>query len=113
MARGIITPMEKKDAQAILAANLNRLIDHETPPGGTRSVRAWAKARGLNVKLIDRLSKGENAAGIDKLTEIADACGLQPWHLLLEELQPDTTPDAPITADERKMLERLRKLLDK
>ena len=104
--------MATLDLRDILAANLRRLIDADLRDGEKMSVRAWALGRKLDVRMIDRLVKGENAVTLDKLAEIAEACGLKPWHLLLPDLAPGTIPDSPITEDERKMLGRLRKLLD-
>src|SRR5574343_1160059 len=34
--------------------------------------------------------------------------GLEPWHLLLPDLEPGTNPAPPITQAERKLLSRLR-----
>jgi len=50
---------------------------------------------------------------LDKLAEIAAACGLQTWQLLIEDLDPNAPPSMPITPDERQMLAKLRRLLDK
>jgi len=77
------------------------------------SLRAWSLARGLDVRLIDRLSKGENAVTLDKIDDIAKACGLKPWQLLLEDLDHKAPADAPISLADRELLDRLRKLLDK
>jgi transcriptional regulator with XRE-family HTH domain len=93
--------------RAILASNLRRMIDAEE-----LSVRAWALKRELDVKMIDRLTKGEHAITLDKLEEIAQAVGLKPWMLLIEDLDPENPPDAPISDEDRKMLMRLRRLLD-
>lgn len=76
------------------------------------SVRAWAQDRGLNVRMIDRLTKGEHAVTLDKLELIADAVGLKPWMLLLPDLDGDNPPDAPISEADRAMLAKLRRLLD-
>lgn len=95
----------------ILAANLRRLIDADARHGERLSVRAWAQGKGLNVRLIDRLTKGQHAVTLDKLEEIASACGLQAWQLLLEDFDPAAPPDTPITDEERRMLNRLRRLL--
>ena len=103
--------MDPISTRAILAANLNRMIDKATVGGSKRSVRGWALGRGLDVKLIDRLSKGEHAVTLDQLEKIAEACGLKPWHLLIEDLEPSQPPDAPITEEERRLLTRLRRLL--
>jgi transcriptional regulator with XRE-family HTH domain len=93
--------------RAILASNLRRMIDAEE-----LSVRAWALKRELDVKMIDRLTKGEHAVTLDKLEEIAQAVGLKPWMLLIEDLDPENPPDAPISDEDRRMLLRLRRLLD-
>lgn len=92
--------------RAILAANLRRMID-----SAEMSVRAWATARGLDVKMIDRLTKGQHAVTLDKLDEIASAVGLKPWMLLIEDLDPSNPPDAPISEEDRAMLVKLRRLL--
>ena len=105
MSEGRPTPRQ------ILAQNLSRLIKSDLSPGERYSVRAWAMSKGLDVRLIDRLTKGQHAVTLDKLDEIAEACGLQPWHLLLEDVDPKQQPDAPISADERALLVKLRRLL--
>jgi len=109
---GNIVRMSTSTLRAILAANLKRLIDYEAQRLNIEpTVNAWALRRELNVRLIDRLTKAENAVTLDKLQEIADACGLQPWQLLLEDFDPAQPADAPITEQERSLLKRLKKLL--
>lgn len=102
-----VTAEHDKTSRNIVATNLRRMIDAEGS-----SIRAWAMARGLDVRLIDRLAKGQHAVTIDKLGEVAHAIGCQPWQLLLPDFDPKNPPDAPISAEERQMLARLRKLLD-
>ena len=104
--------MDEFVSRAILAKNLRRMIDHGLPPGERGSVRAWALGKGLDVRLIDRLTKGQHAVTLDNIERIANACGLKPWQLLVEDLDPYSLPDAPITDDERKLLRRLRTILD-
>lgn len=98
--------------RAILASNLRRRIDADAKPGERTSIRAWALGKGLDVRMIDRLVKGQHAVTIDSLERIAEALGLEAWHLLLEDLPTSSVPDAPITDTERQMLRRLRRLLD-
>lgn len=62
--------------------------------------------------MIDRLVKGQHAVTLDNLERIAAACGLEPWHLLLEDLPPGQTPEAPLTEADRLLLRRLRRLMD-
>lgn len=104
--------MGETTSRDILAANLRGMIERETPAGEKPSVRAWALGKGLDVRLIDRLTKGQHAVTLDNLERIAEACGLKPWHLLLEDLDPKAPPDAPITEQDRALLRKLRKLLD-
>jgi hypothetical protein len=103
--------MAESLSRAILAANLRRLIERATPPGERVSVRAWALGKGLDVRMIDRLVKGQHAVTLDSLEKIADACGLKAWHLLLEDFDPAGPPDAPITSEDRALLTKLRRLL--
>lgn len=60
-------PLTPRD---ILARNVRKLIDNDR-----QSVRAWALARGLDVRLIDRITKASHAVTIDKIDEVAEACG--------------------------------------
>ncbi len=103
--------MGDSPSRDILARNIRKLIDSATPEGQKPSVRAWALGKGLDVRLIDRMVKGQHAVTLDKIEEVASACGLKAWHLLLEEFEPGARPDAPITEEERAMLRRLRRLL--
>lgn len=98
--------MTDQPSRRILAANLRRMIDTEE-----LSVRAWAQARELDVRLIDRLTKGEHAVTLDKLEEVAAACGLEPWMLLIPELDAGNPPDVPISESDRAMISKLRRLL--
>lgn len=94
----------------ILARNIKRLIEHDLPEGEKFRVRGWALRKGLDVKLVERMMKNHNAVTLGKLQEVADACGCQPWHLLLDTFEPGQSPDAPLSADDRAMLARLRKM---
>jgi hypothetical protein len=99
------------NTRAILASNLRRMIERATPAGERVSVRAWALGKDLDVRMIDRLVKGQHAVTLDSLEKIASACGLQPWHLLVEDMDPSATPEPPITPEDRAMLTKLRRLL--
>lgn len=103
--------MALKTPRHILADNLKRMIERAAAPGDRPSARAWAMSKRLDVRLIDRLVKADNAVTLDKLAEIAEACGLQPWQLLIEDFDPTDPPSMPITDEERLMLKKLRRLL--
>jgi hypothetical protein len=103
--------MSTSDLRSVLAANLNRMIDLDTPAGAKRSVRAWAMSKGVDVRLIDRLTKGQHAVTLDTLDTLATDLGLKPWQLLLPDLDPQAPADAPMSQDDRDMLRKLRRLL--
>ena len=100
------------NSREILAFNVRRLIDASTPSGARPSVRAWALGKGLNVRMIDRFVKGQHAITLDKLEEIAAACGVKSWQLLLEDFDPVKPPLPPVSEDDLLVLRRLRRLLD-
>jgi hypothetical protein len=106
--------VENTDPRAVLADNLKRLIEAESR-GRDRplSIRAWAMSKNLDVRMIDRLTKRQHAITLDNLEKIATACGLQPWHLLVPGLDPNSPPDAKFTAEDRATLAKLRSLLSK
>ncbi len=105
--------MSDTSIRDILARNLQRLREHESPTGELLSVRAWAMARELDVRLIDRLLKGDNAVKLDTLDEVARALGLHAWQLLLDDFDPEHPQTMPITESERKTLADLRRLLNR
>lgn len=110
--RGNMGSVKSDTARGVLAANLRRLIERDTPRGERVSVRAWATGKGLDVRMIDRLTKGQHAVTLDKLQEIAEACGLQAWQLLVDDFDPASPPDSPISDEDRALLRRLRRMLE-
>lgn len=103
--------MDTDKSRGTLAANLTKLMEKDTPKGAKVSIRAWALGKGLDVRLITRLAKSQNAVTLDTLDQIAAACGLKTWQLLLEDFDPSDPADAPMTEEERKLLRRLRSIL--
>lgn len=98
--------MSTKQSRAILAANIQRIIDKD---GSTN--RGWALSKGLDVKLIERMTKGKHSFTLDKIEEVAAACGLEAWHLLLPDLEPGQRIEPPLTEADRELLQRLKHLL--
>ncbi len=105
--------MQHPDPRDVLAANVLAMIEAESRKGYRPSIRAWALSKGLKVRMIDRLVKKEHAITLDTLDEVAKACGLQPWQLLVPDMNPTSPPDAEFTAEDRAMLDKLRALLSK
>jgi hypothetical protein len=78
-------PLERaRHPRDVLADNLNRMIDRDLQPGAKRSVRAWALSKGLDVRMVDRVSKASHGISLDTLHAISLAVGIEPWRLLLE-----------------------------
>lgn len=98
-----MSPVTPRD---ILAANVRKMIDKDG-----LSVRAWAMARGLDVRMIDRITKASHAVTLEKIDELASACGVPAWQLLLPDFEPGTRMEAPVTQADRELLNRLRNLL--
>lgn len=96
--------------RGILGANIWTMI-REASDAAKPSVRAWALSKGLDVRMIDRLVKGEHAVTLDKIEEIATACGLQAWHLLIPDLDYKNPPSAKVTDEDLQLLARLRHLI--
>ncbi len=94
-----------------LARNLRKKIEHDLGAGSKFSVRAWALGKDLDVRLIDRLIKGQHAVTLDNIDKVAKACSLQAWQLLLTDMDPAAPADAPISEADRAMLSKLRRLL--
>ena len=99
--------MDSVTSRDILAENLSRLIE-----ASGLSLRAWAQGKGLDVKLVERLAKNSHAVTLDKLEDVAKAVGLQAWQLLLPDVDPDNPPTASLTADDKALLDRLRRALN-
>jgi transcriptional regulator with XRE-family HTH domain len=98
--------MEPLTPRDILARNVRQLIDKEG-----QSLRAWALARELDVKLIERIAKASHSVTIDKIEEVANAVGVPAWQLLLPDFEPDMPTEAPLTNADKELLGRLKRLL--
>ena len=103
--------MENTTSRDVLGRNLWKMVEAEARDGEKPTIRGWALRKGLDVRMIDRLIKRKHAVTLDNLEAIAAACGLQTWHLLLEDFEPGAQPEAPITKEDRALLRKLRKLL--
>jgi len=78
---------------------------------GARSVNSWSISKRLDVKFVERILKCQNAITLDKLYDMADAAGVEPWQLLLEDWNPEDMKPAQLDDDDRRLLTRLRGLL--
>lgn len=108
--------MSTSKTRQVLAANLRKLIDADAQVGVQSSVRRFAMSRDLEVRLVDRLIKGEHSPTLDILDRVAEACGVQTWQLLSEDFAPpqpggDAARPPELSAADRELLARLSRLL--
>lgn len=82
-------------ARAILSKNLRALID-TAREGDPRlgAIRKVAEASGgkLTNGTVGRIAAGTHTTDIDTLADLAEVFGLQPWQLLVENLNPKALP---------------------
>lgn len=90
-----------KTASQILAANLVALRDAD--PVLTSQGKIGAKS-GMNQRTVGRIINMEHEPTFAQLTKLAKAFGLQPWQMLVPNLEP-TNP--PMLASESQSLRKL------
>ena len=78
-----------KKAVDLVAANVSRLVAQ----AGLSNAALEKKTAGrLTRSTIDRVRRGQGSVGIDSLSEIARAFGLELWQLCVEDLDPAHLP---------------------
>ena len=96
-----------KISRRILADNIGRMIEKSRG-----SVRGWALSNKLDPRQIDRLTKREFATTVDTLDEIAEAIGVQPWQLLVPNMNPDSPPLLVMSKTERELFQRIQSIVN-
>lgn len=92
----------------ILCKNLNRLMDKHHEANRRLSVVCHV-AEGA----IARIRRGEGGATTQTLERLAAHYGLEPWMLLVEDLDPDNPPQLVYpSSEERALYERFKKFLE-
>lgn len=104
--------------RAILSANVRALIDDARkarPELGsilkvaTERQKATHGTTRLSKSRIGRVVKGSHPTDVDALDELAEAFGLQPWQLLVENLNPKALPRLV----DSEFLSQLKQIVDK
>lgn len=81
--------------------NVNRLM---AASKDLKTVKQLHARSGVSTGTIDRLRRAEAATGIDNIGAIAAAFDLQPWQLLVPDLQPTNPPVLVVETPEMKAL---------
>lgn len=95
----------------ILGANIQRLM--KARPKLATNTRLFVKT-GIAVATISRLINGKTAATLDTLAKLADAFGVQPWQLLIPDLDahnPQILRNS--SPEEAELYKRLREVIAK
>lgn len=79
--------MENRKPRDILAANLNRLMEHKQ-----LSQHGVRRLSGLTQTTVGRITRAEHGASVDTLEPLGRALGYEPWMLLYPDLDPEGPP---------------------
>lgn len=93
----------------VLAANLNRLMEHHKAlRTGLGSNAGLAKAAKVSSNTVGRLRRGDGSVTILKLSKIAKALKVQVWELTHPGFTPDNHLEVVVDQAERNLLEVFR-----
>lgn len=91
------------DSAKVLASNLKKIVQPHS------SIRSWAgpqddksnQALARSVARIIRGGEDFHSPSLELLDRIAERCSLEPWHLLLPDLDPDNPPTMVVVSKKR------------
>lgn len=96
--------------RAVLAANLRALMSRQQPEMTEHELARLAKRHGgeLSQSTVHRMLHGQTSCGVDHLATLAMVFELEPWQLLVQDLDPG---DPPVLASVSKRLEAFQATL--
>lgn len=99
-------PPDKPTPRQVLSANLRALM--ATRPD-LDVIKKVVKVSGLSNGKVGRIYAASHTTDIDTLADLAEAFGLEPWQLLVPDLNPQRIPELSTTP----LLEQVRSLVQK
>ena len=96
--------MATKPLPEILTANLKRLMDEANPRKTQAQV---ATAGGMQQRTVGRIKNGDMVPTLIQLQALAKAFRLQPWQLLVPDLDPKSPPVLIMDQRQAEAIERL------
>ena len=97
--------IEPNSLSSVVAQNLARLVADRFEGNQTHAAKAW----GMHQRTLGRVINGEQGAALSTIEAVAAGCGLQPWHLLVADIDFDRPPALyHQTPEETELYERLR-----
>lgn len=106
----IVGVSEPTDLKPILWANLKALM---AARWGRENLTRLAKESGVGGATISRIKAQDTSCGIDVLAAMANTLGVEPWQLLVRDMNPaslprlDKKPLSPQAADLAQNLDRI------
>lgn len=106
----IVGVSEPTDLKPILWANLEALMDARW---GKENLTKLAKESGVGGATISRIKQQNTSCGIDVVAAMANTLGVEPWQLLVRDMNPaslprlDKRPLSPQAADLAQSLDRI------
>ena len=79
---------------------------------GKENLTQFAKDTKIGPGSASRIKARKTSVGLDVLSKIADSFDLQPWHLLMPNLDPSNPPVVMLTEAEQKLYKRLKRAHD-
>lgn len=86
--------MGKSDVKTVLKENVERVAKKRY---GRVNVSKLAADTGIAIGGAQRVLSGEVSVGVELIQQIAAKCGLQPWQLLVPDMNPDAPPKIEVT----------------
>jgi len=95
--------MVRRDVKEIVWENVQALMRARY---GKINQKRFIEDSGVGNGTVTRIKNRRTSVGIDKVQQIAEAYGLEAWHLLMPDLDPNNPP-LSLTPAERDLYKRL------
>lgn len=93
----------------IVTDNVKKVIDSLDGGAPTRAARRLK----MNQRTLDRYYKGEQIPSVEAIERIASGSGLEPWHMMIPDLDIASPPIvSQQTKEERELYARLKSTID-
>lgn len=100
----------RKSLRDVVSSNIAKIMDNPDSPLTQAEV---GKRSGLPQRTVGRLKNGSTAASLTTLGAISKGLGVEPWQLLVPDLDPSNPPMfIPTSPDERRLYKKFEQLLE-
>lgn len=88
----------------VFADNVQRIVKEQFDSNQTAAAKAW----GMHQRTLGRVINGEQAANLRTVEEIATALHMEPWQLLIKEVEYKNPPQ--LLGQSKEMVEFMSRL---